>query len=67
MAMPATTIQVQRETLDLLRRLKTELRAATYDDLLRRLLRQRRPIPDSMFGAHPKLKPFEHEKEFHGD
>ena len=67
MAMPATTIQVQQETLDLLRRLKAELRAATYDDVLQRLLRQRRRIPDSMFGAHPKLKPFAHEKEFHGD
>ena len=65
--MPPTTIQVQRETLDRLRHLKAELRAATYDDVLQSLLRHRRRIPESMLGAHPKLKPFAHEKEFHGD
>jgi len=66
MAMP-TTIQVQRETLDLLKRLKVELNAETYDDALRRLLTKRCRIPRSMLGAHPKLKPFKHEPEFHGD
>jgi len=53
--------------LDLLKRLKVELNAETYDDALRRLLTKRRRIPRSMLGAHPKLKPFKHEPEFHGD
>ena len=65
--MPPTTIQVQEETLNLLKRLKADLKSHSYDDALRTLLRQRWRIRESMFGAHPKLKPFAHEVEFHGD
>lgn len=62
-----TSIQVPPETLGLLKRLKAELMAQTYDEALRKLLAKRRRTPESLFGADPKLKPFTHGKEFHGD
>lgn len=62
-----TSIQVHRETLDLLKRLKAELRTKTYDEAIRKLLARRRRTPRSLFGADPRLRPFVHEKEFHAD
>ncbi len=62
-----TTIQVREDTLSLLKRLKTEFRAESYDAVLRKLIARRSRAPRTMFGAHPKLKPFTHEPEFHGD
>ena len=63
----ATTIQVREDTLELLKRLKADLRVESYDAALRKLLERRARVPRTMFGASPKLKPFAHEPEFHGD
>jgi hypothetical protein len=63
----STTIQVKRKTLQLLNSLKKKVKAKSYDDLLRRLLLEKLGVPDSMFGANPKLSSFreEDEGEFH--
>ena len=62
-----TMIQVREDTLKLLKRLKAELRVESSDAALRKLLEQRARVPRTMFGASPKLKPFAHKPEFHGD
>ena len=61
------TIQVREDTLELLKRLKVDLRVESYDAALRKLLERRARAPRTLFGAKPKLKPFSHEPEFHGD
>ena len=63
----ATTIRVREDTLELLKQLKADLRIESYDAALRKLLEQRARVPRTMLGANPKLKPFAHEPEFHGD
>jgi len=62
-----TTVQVSEMTLQLLNKLKEEIRARSHDEVIRKLIMQAKGIPDSMFGSNSKLKPFkaEEEAEFH--
>ena len=62
----ATTVQVSEDTLARMKEAKAERRAKTYDELIRRLLREAVPRK-SRLGAHPEMKPFEHGRTSHGD
>jgi len=62
-----TTVQVAEKTLQLLNKLKEEMRARSHDEVIKTLISERKRIPRSMFGTNPKLKPFskEDEADFH--
>ena len=62
-----TTVQVAEKTLQMLNKLKEEMRARSYDQVIRALISERKKIPCSMFGSNRKLKPFsgEDKAEFH--
>ncbi len=57
-----TTIQVQRETIDLLRKLKEDRDLASYDDVIRNLITESKRIAKSEMGKYPKLRPFKREE-----
>ena len=62
-----TTVQIAEKTLQMLNKLKEEMRARSHDEVIKTLISERKKIPRSMFGSNPKLKPFskEDEAEFH--
>lgn len=45
-----TSIQITRDTLEKLKRLKKVTKLPTYDDLINDLINRAQNIPDSMFG-----------------
>ncbi len=57
-----TTIQVDRETLNILERYKKEKAFKSYCEAIRKLLQESKKIPRSEKGSLPKLKPFKREK-----
>ena len=57
-----TTIQVKRDLVAQLEALKREHGAASYDEVIRRLIQERRRLPRSYFGSAPKLKPFKRDE-----
>ena len=65
--MMSTTIQTTKKTAQQLREIMRETNAKSYDEVISELIRERRPIPKSMYGSNPRLKPFgrEEEGEFH--
>jgi predicted CopG family antitoxin len=58
-----TTVQVRDETRRLLERLKKQMGAPSYDDVIRRLARSKSGIPDSLFGACKGSRRFVRERE----
>jgi hypothetical protein len=62
-----TTVQVAEKTLQMLNKVKEEMKARSHDEVIKTLISERRGIPRSMFGANRKLRPFskEDEAEFH--
>ncbi len=54
----STTVEVKRNTAKVLEELKRKYRARSMDETLRRLISKAENIPDTMFGAHPRMKPF---------
>lgn len=65
--MVPTTVQVTEKTLQLLNKLKEEMKARSHDEVIKALISERERIPKSMFGSNPRLKPFseKNEAEFH--
>ena len=62
----STTVEVKRMTAKLLAELKRKYEAKSVDETIRRLISKAEKIPDSMFGAHPKMKPFSRPDEAEG-
>ncbi len=58
-----TSVQVSEKTLQLLGRLKAELGARSFDQVIRDLISERKKIPHSMFGSNTKLRPFSPREE----
>lgn len=58
----ATTIQVDKKTAELLKQLKEEERAATYNELILHLVTRYKTLKTSRFGRYPKLPPFTREE-----
>ena len=53
-----TTVQVDEKTLQMLNKLKEEMKARSHDEVIKKLVTERKKIPCSMFGSNRKLKPF---------
>jgi hypothetical protein len=58
----ATTIQVEKETAEKLRRIMAEVGASTYDELIGRLLVEHKTVKRSRFGKYRKLPRFRREE-----
>ena len=54
----ATTIQVEKKTLNLLKQLKGRFKVKTYDELIQKLANQKSIVPRSMFGSCPGIPEF---------
>ena len=61
----STTIQTTKKTAQLLRELMKKTGAASYDEVISSLAREKLSVPKSMFGSNPRLKPFTEEDESH--
>jgi hypothetical protein len=63
----STTIQTSKRTAQQLREIMRKTGAKTYDEVIRGLIKEKKLIPDSLFGSNPRLKLFqaEDEAEFH--
>ena len=62
-----TTVQVDEKTLQMLNKIKKEMKASSHDQVIKSLIYERKKISCSMFGSNRKLKSFkqEDEAEFH--
>jgi hypothetical protein len=58
MIMAPTTIPVREVTRQRLQRIREETGAASYDEVIQRLIAEVRQAPDSLFGANHQAKPF---------
>ena len=58
MAMSTTTVEIKRSTAKLLEEMKQKYETKSIDQTIRKLIDKAENIPDSLFGAHPKMKPF---------
>jgi predicted CopG family antitoxin len=58
-----TTVQVREDTRRLLDKLKRQLSLASYDDVIRNLLKSKTGQSESFFGACTGSYPFVREKE----
>jgi hypothetical protein len=59
----STTVEVKRNTAKVLEELKRKYGAKSMDETLRRLISKAENTPNSMFGAHPRMKPFDSSDE----
>jgi len=57
-----TSIQLDRDTKELLDRVKRDTKAKTYSDAIRILAKEAMKLERSELGTLPKLKPFKREK-----
>ncbi len=59
--MPAT-IQIRDDVQQMLDRLKKEIDAKSYDEVIRYLFKKAKRMDRSHFGSLPKLEPFQREE-----
>ena len=64
--MDSTTVEVKRNTAKLLEEMKQKYNAKSADETIRKLIEKAENVPQSMFGAHPKMKRFAQSNESHG-
>ena len=57
-----TSIQLDRDTKQLLDRVKRDTKAKTYSDAIRILVKEAMKLGTSELGTLPRLKPFRREK-----
>ena len=61
-----TTIPLEKETVQVLEKLKSKYNVSSYDKLIKGMVEKEMNVPKSLFGAHPKMKPFKRDKaDFH--
>jgi len=58
-----TTVELRRTTARLLEDLKKKYGTKSMDETVKRLISKAESIPESMFGAHPEMKPFRRQEE----
>jgi hypothetical protein len=58
-----STVQVNEKTLQRLNKAKKEMKAKSHDEVINKLLTERKKLPRSMFGSNPKLDSFTAEDE----
>lgn len=54
----STTVELKKTTARVLEELKRKYHAKSMDETVRRLIGKAENIPDSMFRAHPDMRPF---------
>ena len=54
----SNTVEVKRNTAKLLDEIKHKYNARSMDGTIRKLIDKAENVPESMFGAHPKMKSF---------
>jgi len=54
----STTVKVGKKTLQLLNEAKKEMKAKSHNEVIKKLLTERKQIPSSMFGSNRKLTSF---------
>jgi hypothetical protein len=59
-----TTVQLNKNTVQILKDLKKKMHAKSYDEVISRLVLKESGIPKSMFGSNPKLSSFSEEDRF---
>jgi hypothetical protein len=64
--MSTTTVEIKRNTARLLEEMKQKYKAKSADETIRKLIEKAENVPESMFGAHPKMKKFTESDEAHG-
>jgi hypothetical protein len=62
----STTVEVKRNTAKLLEEMKKKYKTKSADETIRKLIERAENVPESMYGAHPKMKPFTRSDEAHG-
>jgi predicted CopG family antitoxin len=58
-----TTVQVREDTRRLLEKLKRQMGLGTYDEVIKRLVKSKSGVPESLFGACKGSLRFVREKE----
>jgi predicted CopG family antitoxin len=58
-----TKVQVAEKTLQVLSKLKEEMGAKSYDEVIKVLISERKKVPRSMFGSNRKLNPLSEKDE----
>ena len=58
-----TTVQVDEKTLQMLNKIKKEMKARSHDEVIMTLISERKRIPCSMFGSNRKLNSFSERDE----
>jgi len=58
-----TSVQVSEKTMQLLDKLKKELGARSFDQVIRDLITERKKTPPSIFGSNTRLRPFSSKEE----
>lgn len=61
--MSTTTVEVKRSTAKLLEEIKQKYKTKSADETIRKLIDKAENIPESMFGAHMKMKSFKKDDE----
>ncbi|MGI0081664.1 MAG: hypothetical protein ACRECH_18845 [Nitrososphaerales archaeon] len=54
----STTVEVKRNTAKLLEEIKQKYKAKSLDEAIRKLIEKAENVPETMFGAHPKMESF---------
>jgi predicted CopG family antitoxin len=58
----ATTVRISKELLQELEKLKKETMAKSYEEVIRKLIREAKRLKKSHFGSLPKLREFRREE-----
>lgn len=61
-----TTIPLEKETVQVLEKLKDKYEVSSYDKLIKEMIKKEMKMPKSLFGAHPKMRELKRDaKDFH--
>jgi predicted CopG family antitoxin len=59
-----TTVQLNKNTVQILKDMKKKLHAKSYDEVINSLIQKQKKTPKSMFGVSPNFPPFTEEDRF---
>jgi hypothetical protein len=59
----STTVEVKRTTVKLLEEIKEKYKTKSLDETIRKLVEKAENVPETMFGAHPKMRSFKKSDE----
>jgi predicted CopG family antitoxin len=59
-----TSIQLNKQTVQVLKDMKKKFGMKSYDELINSLIQKQKKTPKSMFGSNPDFPPFTEEDRF---